>query len=291
MQDRKGARSLKEVPTDVLDALAAGEIESVNLMEWLAADMSALALRVASQMKDHRVRSGLEGAARQIVDVKITARLSTLGNALATSGLAEEDEDFHTLANHRSDLVRQWACYFVNSGAHAVRMRGTYRRNVVTNVENRISATIRFADDRNMTVRETAWMAVRPHVASDLAAALPILTELASSESPRVRRFAVEVTRPRSVWGSHISELKANPESARVLLERVRTDESRYVQLAVGNWLNDASKSRPEWVMNLCSKWVKKPNQNAQRIVSRGMRTLARVDSSAATPQRRGLGT
>ena len=77
------------------------------------------------------------------------------------------------------------------------------------------------------------------------------------------------------VWTSHIVELKANPSPALVLLEPVRSDTSRYVQTAVGNWLNDASKSTPEWTTAVAKRWLAdSPTPETRWIVNRGLRTL-----------------
>jgi 3-methyladenine DNA glycosylase AlkC len=127
-----------------------------------------------------------------------------------------------------------------------------------------------------MSVREAAWMAFRPYLQFELGGAIKLLEKTAGKADPRLRRFAVEVTRPRSVWGAHIEALKREPEIATVILERVKSDPSRYVQLAAGNWLNDASKTRPEWVLEICDRWGRVPNKHTLRIVKRGLRTLSR---------------
>lgn len=49
----------------------------------------------------------------------------------------------------------------------------------------------------------------------------------------------------------HINCLKANPHMVIDLLEIVKCDKSRYVQNAVGNWLNNASKYQPEWIWKI----------------------------------------
>jgi 3-methyladenine DNA glycosylase AlkC len=125
-----------------------------------------------------------------------------------------------------------------------------------------------------MSVRECAWMAFRPHLSEHLAMGLKLLERITRSENPNERRFAIEVSRPRSVWGRHISALKQEPELALSLLSNVREDSSRYVRLAAGNWLNDASKSRPDWVLKLCSAWLQGDNEYTKAIVRRGLRTL-----------------
>ena len=261
---RKGARSMSAVPADVLARLSSGQCESVNLMEWLAADMSALACAVAAEVRSPALASSLRAAAEAAAGLGVTKRLSTFGDAVAEATDAT-GVDYDLLASHRSDLVRQWACYALGS------VRLGRRPN------ERLAAMLPYADDPNMSVRETAWMAFRPYLAQDLGGLLDALVALAHDARPNVRRFAVEVSRPRSVWGAHISSLKRHPEQADGLLQPVRGDSSRYVRLAVGNWLNDASKSRPDWVRKTCAAWLADdPSDAARAVVRRGLRGLSR---------------
>lgn len=92
---------------------------------------------------------------------------------------------------------------------------------------------------------------------------------------PNIRRCAVEGTRPRGVWTAHLEALKQDPEPGLALLEPVRSDPSRYVQNAAANWLNDASKSRPDWVQAVAARWAEEsPTKETAYIVNRGLRTL-----------------
>lgn len=129
-------------------------------------------------------------------------------------------------------------------------------------------------------------MAFRPHLGAKLDHGLALLEGLAGSSDPNERRFAVEVSRPRSVWGRHIPELRDCPELARPLLELVIKDESRYVRLAAGNWLNDASKTRPDWVIGVCSEWSRFGNKFTMGILKRGLRTLAARQPACAAERR-----
>lgn len=47
---RKGARSIKDIPQDILEKLNKGEIETANLMEWLAIDTETLLNSLLKQL-------------------------------------------------------------------------------------------------------------------------------------------------------------------------------------------------------------------------------------------------
>jgi hypothetical protein len=83
--NRRGARRKCDVPPNVLSRLAAGEMETVNLMEWLAADMAALARTVAHQFRSAAVGQALERAASQMEGQPILSRLKIAGEALAAA--------------------------------------------------------------------------------------------------------------------------------------------------------------------------------------------------------------
>jgi 3-methyladenine DNA glycosylase AlkC len=131
-----------------------------------------------------------------------------------------------------------------------------------------------FADDSHFGVREWAWLALRSHLAADVDASLELLQPWTSDASPRVRRFAIESMRPRGVWCTHIDVLKKDPALALPLLQSVRADVDSYVQASVGNWLNDAAKSQPIWVAELCQEWTKNGDANTARICRVGTRSV-----------------
>ena len=130
-----------------------------------------------------------------------------------------------------------------------------------------------------MAVRECAWDSVRPYVAADLGRGIRLLEPWVRDPDPNIRRCAVEGTRPRGVWTPHIEALKEDPEPGLAILEPVRSDPSRYVQRSVGNWLNDASKSRPDWVRQVCSRWTEESRtRETAWTVNHALRTLHKRD-------------
>jgi 3-methyladenine DNA glycosylase AlkC len=77
------------------------------------------------------------------------------------------------------------------------------------------------------------------------------------------------------VWCAHIDALKRDPSRALPLLQPLRADEHKYVQDSVSNWLNDAAKTRADWVLQLTEGWLAgAPTRATQRIVTRARRSI-----------------
>ena len=166
------------------------------------------------------------------------------------------------MSAHTSDMVRAWACFMVAADTEL-------------SLADRLEAARRFATDGSVAVRECAWDSFRPYMAAELDHGFKLLEGWVLDPDPNVRRCAIEATRPRGVWTPHVEELKERPERGLGLLEAVRSDPSRYVQRAVANWLNDASKSRPEWVKQVCERWSgESPTKETAWTVNQALRTI-----------------
>lgn len=252
MEQRKGALSRSAIPTEILRQLNAGTLEAATLSEGLAIDFASLLAHVAPELPV-RLRKSL------LSTDGIKLRMQTAGALLKHHyGLAE----FDRFRGHTSDTVRGWAAYMIAAEPRLTLLQ-------------RLQHLEPLADDTHFGVREWAWMAVRPAIAADITTAIPHLQPWVHATSPNLRRFASEVTRPRGVWCTHISELKEQPELALPLLEPLRSDDSKYVRDSVGNWLNDAAKSQPVWVKKLCQRWSgESPTAETRYIVKRGLRSL-----------------
>jgi 3-methyladenine DNA glycosylase AlkC len=252
MEHRKGARRRDEVTAEVLRGLNGGTLQTASLPEALVVDFAAL-MKAALP----RVRRGqLE---RLDPAMGIVRRMQVAGEILFEHAGEEAEKRF---GSHPSDTVRGWAAYAL--------------ANVPgLSIPERVRRVRPFADDHHFGVREWAWIAVRPNLAEDVGLAVEALLPWTADDSVNVRRFAVEVLRPRGVWCSHIAALKESPERGLPLLTPCRADSSRYVQNSVANWLNDASRSRPDWVRAVCAKWGKgRVAKETAYILRRALRTL-----------------
>ncbi|MFC3769189.1 DNA alkylation repair protein [Paenibacillus sp. GCM10012303] len=265
--ERKGARKAGDIPEQVIELLNRGRLETVNLTEWLAVNHVVLLQHVLAELGLERYLDMMRNGLKQVADRKIMKLIPALAKEWLglLERLPEEEAGriFGLLSTHRSDSVRCWAAYMI----------GLDRK---LSLEHQLSGIRPFAADHHFGVREIAWMAVREPITRDLSQALYLLTGWVHDENAHIRRFAIEATRPQGVWAKHISELKVNPGIALPLLEAVQSDPVKYVQDSVSNWLNDAGKSNPDWVIGICRNWLEASDTKAtKRIVARAQRSFA----------------
>jgi len=262
-EKRKGARSITDIPADVLEQLNRGEIETVNLTEWLAVDQRLLLENLLQQNNRSEYLKPVLEQVNQLKKQTVNTINETIGIGLLNLAVKNEDDEFLLkLSVHPADLVRCWAAY-------------TIGRNSNLELEEKLGRIQTFASDTHFGVREICWMTVRPDIARNLDESLSVLSGWTKHNNENVRRFASESTRPRGVWCEHIDTLKQNPGLGLEILEPLRSDSSRYVQDSVGNWLNDASKSQPEFVVEICDEWLREsPTKETQYIVKKTLRTI-----------------
>ncbi len=268
LRARKGAFRIALIPPDVLHALNHGLLPTANLNEFLAIDLATLARSVAAHLGLDPRAERLDDTLAMLSAFKPMKRHEHVARALYDLTAAHptreaRDAVAHALASHASDVARAWAAQWVAFSG--------------LSLAPKLASIRRFATDPHFGVREIAWMAVRDDVVAAPDHALALLQPWVQDADANIRRFASELTRPRGVWCAQIEALKAEPWRALPLLEPLRADPSRYVQNSVANWLNDASKSQPEWVGELCGRWsAASPVAETRYIVRRAMRTVVK---------------
>ncbi|UII77842.1 DNA alkylation repair protein [Flagellimonas sp. HMM57] len=263
--NRKGARKVQDIPKEVLELLNAGKIETVNLTEWLAIDHLIL-------IQTNFAEIGISKENTKLISEKIKAQKkpSTMNTIkLVGSMLYELYSDdkafnliFDKLSSHLSDSIRCYAPYLKS-----------LHQNL--SISEKLNQSEKLIADNHFGVREVVWMALRPEIEENLEQSIDILSGWTKNKDENIRRFTTESTRPRGVWCKHIERLKENPEMALPILENLKSDKSKYIQDSVGNWLNDSSKSRPDFVIELCKKWQKEsPTKETEKIIKRARRTI-----------------
>ncbi|MGO9180070.1 MAG: DNA alkylation repair protein [Candidatus Limnocylindrales bacterium] len=239
----KGARSRAQVHPGFLEALEAGCVESRTHVEQMAITMSRLLAQTFPKLT-----VGLA-----IDDLPFITRLRVIGRLL------------HEQMGH--ELVRSDSCWVSDT------VRGWIAMGIAedegTNLVGLLTRLSPFARDHHFAVREWAWLAARPAVVARPIETIALLGPFLASADPYDRRFAVELTRPRSVWGSHIAELKAYPEAAEAALGRLRCEPHPYVRKSIANWLSDAARSRPDWSRRIAQSWLNECECADTRLIVR----------------------
>ncbi|WP_316930846.1 DNA alkylation repair protein [Crocinitomix catalasitica] len=249
----------------MLELLNIGKIETVNLTEWLAIDHLKL-------IEANFTEIGISQENIKLISekVKYQKKPSTLNTIKLVGSVLYElysddklfDSIFDKLSSHLSDSIRCYAPYLKSL-------------NQNLNISEKLNQSEKLIADNHFGVREVLWMALRPKIGEYLEKSIEILSSWTKSENENIRRFTTESTRPRGVWYKHIEQLKENPKIALPILENLKSDKSKYVQDSVGNWLNDASKSEPSSVIELCENWKKESTtKETEKIIKRARRTI-----------------
>ena len=259
IQNRKGARSAKDLNPEAIDYLNKGLIETKNLMEWLAVDQLVLLKSVLNDLGKEDWFSDFEAVVNQQQKPTANSNTKVIGQNFGI--LTTNQEIYNVLKSHKSDVVRCWSCW-----AESLHY---------DEIPELLSIMKQYASDSHFGVREVVIFATKERMIGNLDIAISVLREWTKSEDENIRRFAVESLRPVGVWTKKIAELQENPQKGLVLLESLKSDESKYVRDAVANWLNDASKSKPNWVINICNQWEKaSKTKETNYIIKRGLRTI-----------------
>ena len=260
---RRTYSRFRDIPSELTERLNRGEIETATLTEQAAMDFAVLLGSLTGWQGD--VASLAQEAAQQNFSGHgLVKRMALAGQMLGRCGAFADREALRQLMVHPADTVRGFACYTI--AAHPELEFG-----------EKFDWMKPLAADPHFGVREWAWLALRPTVVAAHLDAIVLLRRWVNEPDANLRRFAIEITRPRGVWAKHIQALQAEPWHGLPLLDSCARDESRYVQNSVANWLNDAARSQPEWVKEVCRDWLGiYPDNNACcYITKRAQRNLS----------------
>ena len=123
--------------------------------------------------------------------------------------------------------------------------------------------------------------AIRPFLDKDPNLVMQYMLAWAESEYENVRRFASEGCRPRLPWAMILPKFIADPKPVLMVLEKLKDDESEFVQKSVANNLNDISKDHPELALETAIRWYGYSDRT-NWIVKHGLRTLLKQGNTKA---------
>ena len=260
---RKGARRISEIPPEVLQALNHGAYSTVNLVEGLAVNQAELLQHLLPSSYHAPLLQALAASPHHSAIASIRVIGKTLAECTYLAGHKQEGDALVALFFERDlDIPLAWGAI----------MQGE-RKLALAEL---LKAIRPFAAHTHFQVREVAWMAVRAALIAAPQEAFELLTAWSLAEDENIRRFSSEATRPKGVWCKQFLAVQQTPELALPLLENLKADPSRYVQNSVGNWLNDLSKVKPNWVRTCCRKWQMEQDEHpaTSYIIRRALRSL-----------------
>lgn len=205
--------------------------------------------------------------------LSLTQRVNVLAEAIAQ----QLPVDFSKVVPGLQKLAADWPVADKNAGwqQYAIWPLITYAGR--TGINRPDLALSVLAD---LTPLFTAEFAIRPYLEKHFDETYRQMLDWADDENPHLRRLASEGLRPRLPWGIRLNHIP--PEKALVLLDKLKDDDSVYVQKSVANHLNDLSKEHPQLILDLCQSWQPKATPARQRIIRRALRTLQKQADPAA---------
>ena len=142
---RKGSTTTSGVPKEVRTLLDLGHIETVNLAEWLVVDQESLARNVFQKENWGFLLQPLEESFGLLKIKTAPKKMEVLGMVLAQgfSTKAQFENALRSIIEHRSDIVRSWACFMIGKRSEL-------------SLKESLKRIQPLAADRNISVREAA---------------------------------------------------------------------------------------------------------------------------------------
>ena len=135
---------------------------------------------------------------------------------------------------------------------------------------------------REITKRFTVEYAIRDFINNYTEESFAMLEACCNSDNYHERRLASEGTRPKLPWGKKLNIDHTKPIA---LLDKLYTDNTRFVTRSVANHLNDIAKIDASLVLDTLRKWKAQKKQDPKEmefIISHALRTLVKEGNKEA---------
>lgn len=236
-----------------------------------------IANSVALVVPGFNAKAFQKDAERGISDLELKARVHHLIAVLHR----HYDMPFKQLSKHLQNLPAVW-----NRGSAADNKAGFAAWPLIdyVAVHGLQYPKEAFQTLEKLTPMFSAEFAIRPFIQQHTELAYAKLLQWCDHPSEHVRRLASEGSRPRLPWGMRLLQFIKNPDPLLAILEKLKTDESLYVRRSVANNLNDISKDNPEWMINLCERWLAESHVHTKWIVKHALRSLVKAGDVRVFP-------
>lgn len=197
-------------------------------------------------------------------DTPFKTRAQIITDAL----INELPNDFETAANtildsfHHIQKAESWNAFYFMPFGEFVAQKGCHQQHLKTAFQLIYEITKRF----------TSEFAIRPFLEHFPEETMQTLKIWSTDENEHVRRLVSEGSRPRLPWAKVNRKLVDNPTPSLLLLEKLKTDSSKYVQKSVANHLNDITKDHSAIVFQTLNDWKKLNNKNTNWIIKHALR-------------------
>ncbi len=124
-----------------------------------------------------------------------------------------------------------------------------------------------------ITMRFTSEFSIRKFLVNFPEATFATLNKWMHDEDHNFRRLLCEGCRPRFPWAKEIKEFKKNSKPCIELLQLLKNDDSKYVQISVANQMNDITKDHPKLGLSILAKWKTENKAKTNWIVKHALRT------------------
>lgn len=135
---------------------------------------------------------------------------------------------------------------------------------------------------KEITKRHTGEYAVRPYIKSEPDKCLALMAEWAVDSNMHVRRLASEGLRPRLPWSGKLDQFIADPNPVIAILEKLKEDQSKFVQKSVANNMGDILKDNYELALKVLKRWAKSKDKNTRWIVKHALRNAVKKEKPEA---------
>lgn len=125
-----------------------------------------------------------------------------------------------------------------------------------------------------LTQRNTGEYALRPFIQKYPGLCIETLSKWAEDKSFHVRRLSSEGLRPKLPWAPKLNLFIENYKPVFSILEKLKKDETKFVQKSVANHLNDYLKLNYDPTAKLINKWKGLKNKNTQWILRHATRNF-----------------